>query len=82
MLFLKDPPALWSAVHRWAVGQGVSQQGERRPLHGLRRVIAGEAGDVDEPDQGLNPDSAAKTMEWSALALLRHALADGPPING
>src|SRR5665647_1963222 len=31
---------------------------------------------------GLTRDNAAKTMEWSALALLRHALADGPPING
>ena len=31
---------------------------------------------------GLTRDHAAKTMEWSALALLRHALADGPPIDG
>jgi len=31
---------------------------------------------------GLTPDQAAKTMQWSALALLRHALADGPPIDG
>ena len=28
---------------------------------------------------GLTRDHATKTMEWSALALLRHALADGPP---
>lgn len=31
---------------------------------------------------GLTRDHAAKTMQWSALALLRHALADGPPIDG
>lgn len=31
---------------------------------------------------GLTRDHAAKTMQWSALALLRHALADGPPNNG
>ena len=29
---------------------------------------------------GLTPEHAAKTMEWSALALLRHALTDGPPV--
>lgn len=28
---------------------------------------------------GLSRDHAARTMQWSALALLRHALADGPP---
>jgi hypothetical protein len=28
----------------------------------------------------LTPEHAAKTMEWSALALLRQALADGPPV--
>jgi len=30
---------------------------------------------------GLTRDNATKTMEWSALALLRHALANGPPIS-
>lgn len=28
---------------------------------------------------GLSRDRAAELMEWSALALLRHALTDGPP---
>jgi AcrR family transcriptional regulator len=28
---------------------------------------------------GLTRDHAAKTMQWSALALLRHALVDSPP---
>ena len=31
---------------------------------------------------GLTRDHAAKTMQWSALALLRQALVDGPPIDG
>jgi AcrR family transcriptional regulator len=31
---------------------------------------------------GLTRDHAAKTMEWSALALLRQALVEGPPSTG